>query len=96
VIQYHHNYHIGRRGFTLVELMLAVAIIAILAGIAIPIYSSYTDKTKTKQAVRDIEAISLEIEMFKTENSALPANLATMPGINLLDPWGNPYQYLNF
>lgn len=34
--------------------------------------------------------------MFKTENSALPANLATMPGINLLDPWGNPYQYLNF
>lgn len=96
VIQYHHNYPIGRRGFTLVELVLLVAIIGIIAGIAVPSYSSYIKKAKIKQAVADLKTISLEIEMFKAGNPGLPANLATVPGINLIDPWGNPYQYLNF
>ncbi len=93
VIQYHHNYPIGRRGFTLVELVLLVAIIGIIAGIAIPSYSSYIKKAKIKQAVADLKTISLEIEMFKAGNPGLPANLATVPGINLIDPWGNPYVY---
>jgi len=91
VIQYYHDYYIGRRGFTLVELVLLVAMIGVIAGIAVPSYSSYIKKTKNGQAVADIENISLEIEMFKVDNPALPVNLAAVPGINLLDPWGNSY-----
>jgi len=96
VVQYHRNYPINRRGFTLVELVLLVAMIGILSAIAVPSYSSYIKKAKISEAVADIETISLEIEIFKAGNPGLPANLATVPGINLLDPWGNPYQYLNF
>ena len=96
MVQYHRNYPINRRGFTLVELVLLVAMIGILSAIAVPSYSSYIKKAKISEAVADIETISLEIEIFKAGNPGLPANLATVPGINLLDPWGNPYQYLNF
>jgi general secretion pathway protein G len=72
-----------------------MAMIGILSAIAVPSYSSYIKKAKISEAVADIETISLEIEIFKAGNPGLPANLATVPGINLLDPWGNPYQYLN-
>jgi len=96
VIQYYHDYYIGRRGFTLVELVLLVAMIGILAGIAVPSFSTYIDKGKEKKAISDITLICQEIDKFKDDNLALPPNLASLPNIPLLDPWGNPYQYLNF
>lgn len=96
MIQSHHSYRIGRRGFTIVELMLVVAMIGILAGIAIPSYSSYMQRVKEKKTIVDITLISDEIDKFKEDNLALPPNLAALPNIPLLDAWGNPYQYLNF
>ncbi|MEA3230406.1 MAG: prepilin-type N-terminal cleavage/methylation domain-containing protein [Thermodesulfobacteriota bacterium] len=96
VIQYPHNYRIGRRGFTIVEVMLVVAMIGILAGIAIPSYSSYMQRVKEKKTIVDITLISDEIDKFKEDNLALPPNLAALPNIPLLDAWGNPYQYLDF
>ena len=95
MIQYHHNYYIGRRGFTIVELMLVVAVIGILAGIAVPNYRTYVQKSKEKEAGGDIAIIALKIDDFKMGGGGLPNNLAAVPGANLLDPWGNPYQYLN-
>jgi len=85
----------GRRGFTLVELMIAVAVIGLLTGIAVPSYTTYTEKTKEKKAIGDIGVISIKIDEFVMGNGILPANLAAVPGANFLDPWGNPYQYLN-
>jgi len=87
--------YIGRLGFTIVELMLTVALIGILAGIAVPTYTTYTDKTKEKKAIGDLGVISIKIDEFVMDNGILPANLAAVPGANFPDPWGNPYQYLN-
>lgn len=49
----------NKRGFTLTELMITVAIIGILAAIAIPSYSSYVKRGRMSQAYTDIQTIAL-------------------------------------
>jgi type IV pilus assembly protein PilE len=44
----------NKRGFTLIELMIAIAILAILAAIAIPIYSTYSNRTFRTEAMADL------------------------------------------
>ncbi|MGJ8620005.1 MAG: prepilin-type N-terminal cleavage/methylation domain-containing protein [Methylophilaceae bacterium] len=46
-------------GLTLIELMIAIAIIGVLASIALPAYKDYTEKAKINQAVSDIAAIAV-------------------------------------
>lgn len=48
--------------FTLIELMIAVAIVAILASIAFPAYSSYVAKSEIRSAQADLLALSLNFE----------------------------------
>jgi len=81
--------------FTLVELLLAVAIVAVLAAIAIPSYSSYLDRGRVMQAEGDIVRIEVAIAQYLADNRTLPNALTVLNNVNLTDPWGNPYQYLD-
>lgn len=55
-------------GFTLIELMIAVAILAILAAIAIPAYEGYVTTANNTEASKEIEALKLAQEEFFLEN----------------------------
>lgn len=56
-----------KRGFSLVELMIVVAIIAILAAIAIPSFMRFAMKAKTSEATGNLSAIRTGEESYKAE-----------------------------
>ena len=64
-----------RRGFTLIELMVVIAIIIILAAIAIPNYLKMTERAKKSRVAADFGALALSLESYKTDWGIYP-NLA--------------------
>ncbi|MDQ6998624.1 MAG: prepilin-type N-terminal cleavage/methylation domain-containing protein, partial [Mariprofundus sp.] len=60
------------KGFTLIELMIVVAIIGILAAIAIPQFSSYRIKAFNAAAQSDMRTLQTVFEVFFNDNSVYP------------------------
>lgn len=83
------------RGFTLLELMITIAIIGIISSIATLSYNGYIDTTNNATAKSHIRMLSLIIKDYANENGTYPDNLNNVGNDNFLDPWGHPYQYLN-
>jgi type IV pilus assembly protein PilA len=65
-----------QKGFTLIELMIVVAIIGILAAIAIPAYSDYTKRAKVTELVTAGSACKASVSEFFQSQQAYPLNIA--------------------
>ena len=85
-----------RGGFTLIEMLAVMTLIGVLTGIALPRITAVLDTAKATQAIADINAIQMEIMTFSVNTDSLPPDLAAIGRAGKLDPWGNPYQYLNY
>ena len=83
------------RGFTLIELMVVVIIIAVLAAIAIPSYLNQTRKSRRNAAEATLQQISLLEERYRGDHASyLTANTAATWGtLGMADPTGTYYTY---
>ena len=93
------------RGFTLIELIVVIALIAVLAAVVAPNLLGKADEAKRKSAAVQIEKLGNTIELYHVENGRYPeklvdlierpANTDTWNGpylrkkSQLLDPWGH-------
>ena len=84
-------------GFTLVELMIVVAIIGILSAIAVPSYSKYILRGKVKAAQADLVALSLNLENYYQRRLSYPtAGTANTAATKALFSGWNPAQKDDF
>lgn len=59
-----------RNGFTLIELMIVVAIVAILASVAVPAYTDYVRRGKLTQALGTLASMQVKMEQYYQDNRA--------------------------
>jgi general secretion pathway protein G len=98
----------AQRGFTLVELLLVLVILALIAGLVLPGIIGKAESAKAKAASSQISRISMSVESFYLDTGITPSSLDELvsepSGVNgwngpyikntlLKDPWGQPYQY---
>ncbi len=85
----------SRDGFTLIEFIIVLLIVTTLAGISIPTYLNTLDKARNLRAASEIQNLMKVIKVFEMSNRKIPISLSEIGQQNMLDPWGNPYQFLN-
>lgn len=92
-------------GFTLVEVLIVVAVIGVLMAIAIASFVDALDRSKQRSTMSEMRTISTAIEVYKADTGHYPANGQTMAQLVLLlipyqtnvlpttDGWRHPYTY---
>ena len=98
-----------RRGFTMIEIIVVVIIIAVLAALIGPRFFGEVGKAKTAVAQQKLKVIEQAVEKFYYEHNRFPANLnelverpsdvpedqwnPMLKAKDLTDPWGRPFNY---
>lgn len=64
----------NQKGFTLIELMIVIAIIGILSAIALPAYQDYTARTQATEGLKAVAGIQSDIAIFVADANRWPNN----------------------
>lgn len=83
-----------QQGFTLIELMIVVAIIGILAAIALPAYQDYTVRAKIQEGVSIVAPIRTAVGIRCSEGGTLENVTAASLGVNTLSTYADNSQYV--
>ena len=67
-----------QQGFTLIELMIVIAIIGILAAVAIPSYQDYTTRTQVAEAMSLTSAFKADLAKYYSDSGGWPTNLTAI------------------
>ena len=62
----------SQKGFTLIEILIVVAIIGILATITIPMYQDYVTRAKNSAAMSDLKNVKTAMEAYFSDNQTYP------------------------
>ncbi|HIF9081638.1 TPA: pilin [Photobacterium damselae] len=78
----------GQKGFTLIELMIVVAIIGVLSAVAIPAYKNYVSKSEASSALATLKALVTPAELYIQENGALTTTITDIGTTANANPLG--------
>ena len=65
------THYTKQQGFTLIELMIVVAIIGVLAAVAVPAYKDYVTKSEASSAIATLRALQTPAELYIQEHGKL-------------------------
>jgi general secretion pathway protein G len=83
------------RGMSVLELTMAIGVVALVASVAVPSVDGYLNRGKAAHAIGDIGTISIQLYRWQSNTRKFPETLAEAGLNKFVDPWGNPYQYVN-
>lgn len=94
-----------QNGFSLIELLVVLIIVGILALFGSIMFGGEIDcedarpgpiaRARIANVIGAIGAVHMKVQTFELNNNRLPTSLSELNGLDLTDPWGNPYQYLD-
>ncbi len=85
----------GSIGFTVVEVLIVLAIAGVLGTFGLSRYQDYRERARVYAAVGDIGAMSATIQQYAIDNRVPPDSLGQVGLAGKLDPWGRKYEYFN-
>jgi len=90
------DYSLSKTGFTLTELLIVIAILGILIGIAVPTYIGQQKRAARTEAYSNLQNLRLLEEQYFAENGAYTASAANVAAIQALLPGFRPGTGLSF
>lgn len=84
------------RGFTLIELMIVIAIVAILAAIAVPAYTKQVQRSHRADAINGASDIQLRQERWRANHPTYAADMDTLMGSTASTSFNGAHSYYSF
>ncbi len=94
----------SEKGFTLVELMIVIIILAVLTGIAVPSYMALRNRARESATESEMKNIATALELHQADKEDYPTTAEYTAGVVLAaymnpipanDSWGNAYAYVS-